>query len=151
VLLAGTEQPHAALRMLHDGAGRVVLLAHGDIAPDPALAALVDVVPFPAGEGLGGALAALGASGIVSLLVEAGPRLFAALYDETLIDELVLVHGGGVAGAGAPPLYAGTPAAAGKDLVAPLCAVEAGCVGRDAVTVWRPRAEGTCPPGTDGS
>ena len=84
-----------------------------------------------------GALAALGRAGIVSLLVEAGPRLLSALWDDDLIDELVLYHAGGMAGDGAPPLFVGESPGDSSSLVRRMRAVEAGLAGSDAVTVWR--------------
>jgi diaminohydroxyphosphoribosylaminopyrimidine deaminase/5-amino-6-(5-phosphoribosylamino)uracil reductase len=145
VLLARTEQPSASLGMLHDGAGLVTLLLPDDAPPDPVVSAACQVLGYPVSGGLVAALSTLGAVGIVSLLVEAGPRLFSALYDEALIDELVVLHGGGMAGGDAPALYVGTASIGGAVLVSPLGVTETGRAGTDAVSVWRPRNEHACP------
>jgi riboflavin biosynthesis pyrimidine reductase len=73
----------------------------------------------------------------VSLLVEAGPRMLTALWDEDLVDELVLFHAGGMGGGDAPTLYAGDTQDDPTSLVRRMRAVEAGVAGSDAVTVWR--------------
>ena len=150
VLLGRASQPPASLRMLHDGAGVVTLLAPEGVPTEPMLARLVDTRSYALSDGLAGALNVLGGSGVVSLLVEAGPRLLTALYDGALIDELVLVHGGGMAGTSAPDLYLGADGATGS-LAKPLHVVDAGRCGADAVTVWRPDEEGTYRAGTDRS
>jgi riboflavin biosynthesis pyrimidine reductase len=90
-------------------------------------------------DGLGGVMTALAAADVVSLLVEAGPRLFGALMDAGLVDELVIVHAGGLGGEEAPSLFVGEPQDDPSTLVRPLRAVEAAVIGDDAVTVWRPR------------
>jgi riboflavin biosynthesis pyrimidine reductase len=136
--------------MLHDGAGVVTLLAPEGAPTEPTVARLVDTRSYARSDGLAGALDVLGGSGVVSLLVEAGPRLLTALYDGALIDELVLVHGGGMAGSSAPDLYLGTVGATGS-LAKPLHVMDAGRCGADAVTVWRPDEEGTYRAGTDRS
>jgi riboflavin biosynthesis pyrimidine reductase len=136
--------------MLHDGAGVVTLLTPEGVPTAPALARLVDTRSYRRSDGLAGALKTLGDSGVVSLLCEAGPRLLTALYDGALIDELVLVHGGGMAGASAPDLYLGATGPT-ESLAKRLHVVDAGRCDADAVTVWRPDEEGTYPAGTDRS
>jgi riboflavin biosynthesis pyrimidine reductase len=69
--------------------------------------------------------------------VEAGPTLLTALWRERVIDELVTVVAGGMGGTAAPPLYLGPPDGTAEALQPPMRAVEAGVLGRDAVTVWR--------------
>jgi len=137
VVLARTGQPPAGARMFADGLGRPVLLLPREAEVDPALAPVADVVPYGIAEGLPGALAALGDRGIVSLLVESGPRLLSALWEDDLVDELVLYHAGGMAGEGAPSLFVGESQEDPTSLKRRMRAVEAGLAGSDAVTVWR--------------
>jgi riboflavin biosynthesis pyrimidine reductase len=96
-------------------------------------------VPWDAACGLADAFRALADDGVVSLLVEAGPRMFSSLASHGLIDELVLLHAGGLAGEEAPSLYVGESQEDPSTLQRDFRAVEAGVVGSDAVTVWRPR------------
>ncbi len=98
-------------------------------------------IAYRASEGLSGALRAVADDGCDDVLIETGPRLFSALWDEGLIDELVVVTAGGVGGASAPALYAGGTETGARDLSARMHCVEAGVIGDDAVTVWRPFAE----------
>lgn len=142
VVLCRTEQPSASARMLSDGHGAVTLLLPEEVDVEPALAqAGVRAVTYPVSDGLAGAFAALGADGIVSALIEAGPRLFSALYEARLIDELVLFHSGGVAGEQAPALFVGESQEDPATLERRFRAVEAGVTEGDAVTVWRPHPE----------
>ncbi len=120
--------------LFHDGLGpSAALIPEGSKAPDG-----VSAIHYGVEKGIGGALEVLGHEGIVRVLVEAGPGLLAALWDEQLIDELVLVHAGGVAGAQAPGLFEGSSASPDR-IVGEMRAVETGISGEDAVTVWRPR------------
>jgi riboflavin biosynthesis pyrimidine reductase len=123
--------------MLHDGLGTVIVLVPEEAGRDPVLAEIARIAEFPIAEGLRGALCALAAHDVVSLLVEAGPRMLSALWDEDLVDELVLYHAGGMAGDGAPALFVGESPGDTATLVRRLRAVEAGLAGSDAVTVWR--------------
>lgn len=142
VILCRTEQPSPDARMLHDGLGALALLLPEEVDPDEALlAAGAEVVEYPIGDGIAGALGSLSARGVVSLLVEAGPRLFSALLGQELIDELVLYHAGGVAGEQAPALYVGRSQEDTGTLLRQMHAIEAGVAGGDAVTVWRPVPE----------
>lgn len=137
VVLARTSQPPAGARMFADGLGRPVLLVPEEADVDPALEPLADVVTYWIADGLPGAIRALGGEGVVSLLVEAGPRLLTALWEHDLVDELVLYHAGGMAGDGAPALFVGESQEDRTSLVRRMRAVEAGLAGSDAVTVWR--------------
>ncbi|HET6498557.1 MAG TPA: dihydrofolate reductase family protein [Coriobacteriia bacterium] len=85
------------------------------------------------------ALEALGRRGLSRLLVETGPRLFSALYDDDLIDELVMVTAGRVFGPGGVGMYPGGTGAAGAPRA--FRARECSVVGEDAVTVWRRSGE----------
>lgn len=89
-------------------------------------------------DGLTTALASLGKRGVCELLVEPGPRLLAALYAERLVDELVVVTAGGMAGWDSPHSFAGPADRYGMTLLHRMEPVEAGIVGDVSVTVWRP-------------
>jgi diaminohydroxyphosphoribosylaminopyrimidine deaminase / 5-amino-6-(5-phosphoribosylamino)uracil reductase len=139
-VLTRTEQPAADRRMFSDGLGAVTVLVPHPLDLDAGLVeAGAVVLPYQTEDGLGGVMAALAAADVVSLLVEAGPRLFGALMDAGLVDELVIVHAGGLGGEEAPSLFVGEPQDDPSTLVRPLRAVEAAVIGDDAVTVWRPR------------
>jgi diaminohydroxyphosphoribosylaminopyrimidine deaminase/5-amino-6-(5-phosphoribosylamino)uracil reductase len=128
--------------MFQDGSGPVGVLVPDALELEPALhSAGARCVPWDAAGGLSDALRALAGDGVVSLLVEAGPRLFSALVAAGLIDELVVLQAGGLAGEEAPPLYVGESQEDPSTLRRDYRAVEAGVVGSDAVTVWRPRRE----------
>jgi diaminohydroxyphosphoribosylaminopyrimidine deaminase/5-amino-6-(5-phosphoribosylamino)uracil reductase len=138
-ILTRTEQPACDRRMLNDRLGAVGVLVPDPIELDPALAqAGAFAVPYEVEDGLEGALTALASVDVVSLLVEAGPRLFSALAAAGLVDELVLVHAGGFGGEEAPALFVGEQQDDPATLDRLLKAVEAAVVGDDAVTVWRP-------------
>lgn len=140
IVLTRTVQPSAGARMFHDGLGAVTVLLPDAIELDDALVQGGAVaLPYDTAQGLSGAIAALAGTDVVSLLVEAGPRLLSALLAEDLVDELVLIHAGGFAGEGAPALFVGEPQDDPATLERPLRAVEAAVIGSDAVTVWRPR------------
>lgn len=139
IVLARTAVPDVGL--FHDGLGETFALAPAS-AQVPAGVSFVryDTGGEPA-AGLTSAFAALDTLGIRRVLVEAGPGLFTALWDSGLIDELTLVHAGGVFGTGAPVLFdppGGPDDAVSTQLERRMMAVEAGVIGDDAVTVWRP-------------
>ena len=143
-VLTRTEQPSPDARMFNDGAGPVGVLVPDALELEPALGALgARCIAWDASLGLAGALDALAADGVVSLLVEPGPRLFSALASMGLVDELVILHAGGFAGEEAPSLYVGESQEDPSTLQRDFRAVEAGVVGSDAVSVWRPRSEGS--------
>jgi riboflavin biosynthesis pyrimidine reductase len=126
--------------MFHDGLGSVSVLVPDSLDLDASLAeAGALAVPYDTDGGLAGVMQALADQDVVSLLVEAGPRLFGSLMEAGLVDELVLFHAGGLGGEEAPSLYVGQPQEDVSTLERPLRAVGAGVIGDDAVTVWRPR------------
>jgi diaminohydroxyphosphoribosylaminopyrimidine deaminase/5-amino-6-(5-phosphoribosylamino)uracil reductase len=138
VVFVRTTSPPSTARLFHDGRGPVVVLQPEEADADPEIVgAGARVLTYPVSEGLRGALRALAEHDVVSLLVEAGPRLLSALWDEQLIDELVVYHAGGMAGDGAPALFVGESQEDPSTLVRRMRAVEAGCAGGDAVTIWR--------------
>jgi diaminohydroxyphosphoribosylaminopyrimidine deaminase/5-amino-6-(5-phosphoribosylamino)uracil reductase len=121
--------------------GDVLLLAPGALAtPGTLRGARSDVraVPYDADEGLRGVLEALSVEGIRHVLVEPGPRLLTALWDAGSIEQLVLVHAGGMGGKEAPALYEGAGPLDPEQLAASMRSVEAAQVGGDAATVWEP-------------
>jgi len=137
VILVREDVPLADSRVFLDGAAPTLVLA-SDAAHADALGALPDTVTisrWQAEGGLTAALRALGDHGIGELLVEPGPRLLSALWDENLIDEYVTVTAGGMAGT-APPVYVGPGDRAGDELARRMRPVEAGIVGDVSVTVW---------------
>lgn len=141
VVLARMSVPDPGATLFSDGAGPTLVLISAE-APDGPCAALeargVCVVRYPAGRGVGAMLHALAAEGCDHVLIEAGPMLFSALWEERAIDELVVVTAGGIAGLGAPGLDTHTSDGGSGGLVPRMRAVESAVVGDDAVTVWRP-------------
>jgi diaminohydroxyphosphoribosylaminopyrimidine deaminase / 5-amino-6-(5-phosphoribosylamino)uracil reductase len=117
----------------------VIVTAHGPLAGSrkfsdtPVLTA--------AGDDTSALMRALGDAGFSEVLVEAGPRLFSAMWEQGAIDRLVTVVAGGCAGAQAPPLYVGAPDRAGDALVTRMAPCETGIVEDVCVTVWSPRAQ----------
>jgi diaminohydroxyphosphoribosylaminopyrimidine deaminase/5-amino-6-(5-phosphoribosylamino)uracil reductase len=143
-VLARTSLPSARARVFSDGGTRATVIV-GDTAPSAGLTALrsagIPVATYPYNDGLSGILSQIARAGAYDVLIEAGPALLSSLWREGLIDELIMVAAGGMAGNAAPPLYLGRPDATGTDLEAQMHAVEAGVVDGDAVTVWRPGAK----------
>jgi len=137
VVLARTELPPLSARMFDDGLGRPYVLVPEEAGSDPELARVAHVVEFAIADGLRGALRALADHDVVNLLVEAGPRMLSALWDEDLVDELILYHAGGMASDAAPALFVGESQDDPATLSRRMRAVEAGLAGSDAVTVWR--------------
>ena len=86
--------------------------------------------------GLDDALLALGERGVGELLVEPGPRLLSAMLEADLLDRLVVVTAGGMAGKLAPSMYEGAAQRDADTLVHALVPLEAGIVGDVSVTVW---------------
>jgi diaminohydroxyphosphoribosylaminopyrimidine deaminase / 5-amino-6-(5-phosphoribosylamino)uracil reductase len=142
VVLTRTTPPPAEASIFSDGEGAVTVLvpeeADGEVALLPPNA---EVVTYEIAQGLAGALRTLGDLGIVDLLVEPGPHLLSALWDEDLVDELVLYHAGGMGGEQAPSAFVGESPTDTARLSARFYALEAGVAGDDAVTVWRRRED----------
>jgi diaminohydroxyphosphoribosylaminopyrimidine deaminase/5-amino-6-(5-phosphoribosylamino)uracil reductase len=139
-VLTRTEQPGVDRRMFHDGMGTVTVLVPHPLDLDDALAAAGAVgLGYETERGLLGVMEALASADVVSLLAEPGPKLFGSLMAAGLVDELVLIHAGGLGGEEAPSLFVGEQQEDPSTLTRPLRAVEAAVVGDDAVTIWRPR------------
>lgn len=143
-VLSRTSVPASSARMLSDGVGKTLLVT-SDAAAPAATAALVsrgtEVHLYRYADGIRGALVAVANAGIDDMLVEAGPALLTALWNARAIDELVVVHAGGMGGNAAPPLFLGGGEIAGGSLTPTFRAVEAAVRGDDAVTVWRPKLQ----------
>ncbi len=141
-VLSRTSVPSAKARILKDGLGKTLLVT-SDAANGAAVSGLaaqgVDVRTYRYADGIRGALFAVAESGIDDVLVEAGPALLTALWNARAIDELVVVHAGGMGGNAAPPLFLGGGDIAGGELTPTFRATEAAVRGDDAVTVWRPK------------
>ena len=142
VVLARKDVPDASL--FHDGLGESRALVPVSVSVPDGVSALRYHATGHSSADLCAAFVALGETGVRRVLVEAGPTLFGALWEAGLIDELTLVHAGGVFGAGAPALFGGGGEFAGA-VSAPvdrldvrMRAVEAGIIMDDAVTVWVP-------------
>jgi diaminohydroxyphosphoribosylaminopyrimidine deaminase / 5-amino-6-(5-phosphoribosylamino)uracil reductase len=137
VVLISETLPASTARVFTDGEAPTVALASSAVDAEwlGALPADVAVLRWDAAGGLTAALRALGSHGLGELLIEPGPRLFSALWDAGLIDELVTVSAGGVVGPGVD-LYRGEPDRQGDSLIRRLKPLEAGIVGDVSVTVW---------------
>jgi diaminohydroxyphosphoribosylaminopyrimidine deaminase/5-amino-6-(5-phosphoribosylamino)uracil reductase len=138
VVLVRDHVPQSDARVFIDGAAPTLVLAVG------ANEGLCDFVPASidvhacSGRPLADAFAALAERGVGELLVEPGPRLLTALLGEGLVDRLVVVTAGGMAGPDAPQLFLGDAQREGDALATTLRPVEAGIVGEVSVTVWEP-------------
>lgn len=144
VVISRSGVPDATL--FHDGAGPTLAMAHESVPREEAAPQGAELATYPQHGGLSSALGVLADRGVTHLLVEAGGRMLSALWQEALIDELVVYHVGGMAGTSAPSVWE-LPFAAGMAEApehARLRGVEAGVVGDDIVTVWRP-----CGPSSD--
>jgi diaminohydroxyphosphoribosylaminopyrimidine deaminase/5-amino-6-(5-phosphoribosylamino)uracil reductase len=139
VVIMRGEAPPPEARIFADSAGPTLVLAP-DSADEPRLRQLpssVQVARYRADAGLVGALEAMATQGINEVLIEPGPRLLTSLWTENLLDVLVTVTGGGMAGADAPDLYLGHADRRGDGLFASAVPLETGVVGDVSVTVWR--------------
>lgn len=136
VVLVRSHVPQPDARVFNDEAAPTLVLATGE---QPGLCDLVPAsiaVHECSGSPLGDALHALGERGIGDLLVEPGPRLLTSLLEADLVDRLVIVTAGGMAGPEAPALYTGESMGDDDALRHTLVPVEAGIVGDVSVTVW---------------
>jgi len=142
VVLGRSGVPDAS--MFHDGLGQSLALL-----PEPAaVPADVTVLRYDSSgdssADLHAAFAALATLGVRRVLVEPGAGLFTALWAADLIDEITIIHAGGVFGDVAPGVFLGASegndgSVALKRLDRRMTAVDVGIIDGDAVTVWRPR------------
>jgi len=137
VVLARNAVPD--VRLFSDGAGRAVALIPTEWAGEAPQTA--ESITYDGGEGITGALKALADRGVVSVLVEAGAGMLTALWETGHIDELVLYHAGGMAGADAPVAFYGKPTVSDGVLEHRMRPRECAVLGDDIVTVWRPRID----------
>jgi len=141
VVLAGRTLPPADSRVFSDGQAPTLLVLPDDFDAASGLRALPDSVlveRYDPAAGLNGALEALAARGVGELLVEPGPRLFTSLWgSQGLLDTLVTVTAGGMAGPHAPTLYSGGTDRESNELQHRFAPAEVGIVGDVTVTVWR--------------
>jgi diaminohydroxyphosphoribosylaminopyrimidine deaminase / 5-amino-6-(5-phosphoribosylamino)uracil reductase len=138
IVLVREHVPQVDARVFTDGAAPTLVLAAGKGACDFAPTA-IDVHQCT-GQPLADAFAALAERGIGELLIEPGPRLLSALWGDGLIDRLVVVSAGGMAGDEAPSLFSGEADRSGAAaLLRRMAPVEAGIVGDVSVTVWQPQ------------
>lgn len=144
VVLSRTSVPSPTARVFSAG-DTPTLVVTSDGADRAALGAVehagAEVLTYRYADGIGGALRALAERDVDDILIEAGPTLASALWSSRLIDELVVIHAGGMGGNAAPPLFMGGSDARDGDLVPFMRAVEAAVRGDDAITAWRPRAQ----------
>jgi diaminohydroxyphosphoribosylaminopyrimidine deaminase/5-amino-6-(5-phosphoribosylamino)uracil reductase len=143
VVLAGESTPDPRSRMFTDGRGPTAVLL-----PDSATAermktmrdAGAEVALYSATRGVAAAMEALAALGVVSVLAETGPRTFTTFWDADLVDALVTVTAGGMAGPQGPSLYRGeTESYEVTELPRRMIAIEAGVTGEVAAVQWRRR------------
>jgi len=144
VVVARESAPPVTARVFTDGASRTLFLAPTPLAEEArtALPHAVEVAEYDGERGIRAALRSLLEVGVIDLLVEPGPRLFTTLWTEGLVDELIVVHAGGLAGPDAPPAYlAGATVRPGGHLALShvMVPVETGLLGDVAVTTWRPQ------------
>jgi len=140
VVVCKTSLPSPDARIFTDGLGPALALVSDGIhvrVLDRVRSSGVTVRTYPSREGVHGVLRILGELDCVRVLVEPGPGLFGACWDAGIFDELLIAHAGGIAGSGAPHL-GGFGAGSARDLPRTMRAMEAGVVGEDALTVWRP-------------
>lgn len=139
VVLVRSTMPAAQSRVFCDGAAdTLIVVADGPGEGVPAAPDGVEVVRLPEDGGLASVTSMLGGRGYGEVLFEPGPRLLSSLWAERLIDRLVVVTAGGMAGSAAPPVYLGTADADGEALDHAMEPLEAGIVGDVSVTVWQP-------------
>jgi diaminohydroxyphosphoribosylaminopyrimidine deaminase/5-amino-6-(5-phosphoribosylamino)uracil reductase len=137
VVLVREHPPQPNARVFTDSAAPTLILATGAPGVCDAFPPTIERHEC-SGYPLSDAFAALASRGVGELLVEPGPRLLSAMWSEGVIDRLVTVVSGGMAGAEAPDLFEGEPDAAAERLVPRFVPREAGIVGSVSVTVWEP-------------
>jgi diaminohydroxyphosphoribosylaminopyrimidine deaminase/5-amino-6-(5-phosphoribosylamino)uracil reductase len=145
VVLVRQTLPPVDARVFRDEIAATLVLAPTALARDlrSTLPSVVEVAAYDLASGLRGALRVLAERGVVDVLVEAGPKLLTGFWEDKLIDELILVQAGAMAGGGALGLFEGdaTLEEGRVDALAHVMApLEAGIVGDVVVSVWRPRA-----------
>lgn len=138
VILVGEGLPPQQCALLADGTAQTILLAPKGVVDPSQYVPHVSVIEYDAAHGLAGALRALGDAGFNDVLIEPGRRLFTSLAEEGVIDTLVTVTAGGLAGANALELYSGSGMACEDSLAHLFEPTEAGIVGDVVAVSWRP-------------
>lgn len=139
VVLVREQLPAVDSRVFDRTAATLVLAASTvDEVALSAIPAHVQITRFPSSDGLTSALRTLAEHGVAELLVEPGPRLFSALWAEGLVDQLVTVTRGGMAGDAAATVFVGDGDRLGDALRARMTPREAGIVGDVVAAAWRP-------------
>jgi diaminohydroxyphosphoribosylaminopyrimidine deaminase/5-amino-6-(5-phosphoribosylamino)uracil reductase len=151
VVLVRSELPPADSSVFTDEAAPTLAVTIGEAEahwlrqlPDS-----VSVRRLDATAGLAEVLELLGELGIADLLVEPGPRLLASLMDAELVDQLVCVTAGGIAGAGAVPAF-GAVRGLGRSMSPRFVPTEAGIVGDVCAVAWRRASSEVSAPATEG-
>jgi diaminohydroxyphosphoribosylaminopyrimidine deaminase/5-amino-6-(5-phosphoribosylamino)uracil reductase len=140
IVLSRLSIPDASATVFTDGLGSVTVLISDAAALADAghlHATGADVRAYPEASGIAGAMQALGEDGVVSALVEPGPGLFGALWDADVVDRVIVLHAGGIAGAAAPGLYPWAVEPTSHELERRLQPLEAGIASESVVAVWR--------------
>jgi diaminohydroxyphosphoribosylaminopyrimidine deaminase / 5-amino-6-(5-phosphoribosylamino)uracil reductase len=143
-VLAREHLPDPGARMFTDGLGPSVLLVPHTTAGSvlaPYADAGVEVALYGAEVGVASAVEALAGLGAVHVLAETGPRTFTSIWDSGLVDALVVVTAGGIAGVQAPGIYRGEDEYPTAELDRRMYALEASVVGEVAAVQWRPRKD----------
>lgn len=144
IILVRSHLPDASLKVFTDGIAETIILCP-DSQDKSALEEFgVQVITYADGDGLRGALKALGDTGINSLLIEPGQRLFTDIINSRLADELVTVSAGGFLGSESLKCYDGI--ATLQNSTNPVRVMEHRFVPFDTrifgdvvATMWRPR------------
>lgn len=144
IVLAIDSLPSTTARLLGDESAPTWIVAPYDVLEEVAIDSCADhvrYVPYERSGGLEAALRAIVEAGVDSILVEAGPRLFASFMESGLVDELVTVTAGGFIGA-ATGGRTTISTLAGDALATPWMPIETQLHGDVVVTTWAPRTEG---------
>jgi diaminohydroxyphosphoribosylaminopyrimidine deaminase/5-amino-6-(5-phosphoribosylamino)uracil reductase len=138
VVLVRETMPPTDAAVFTDGLAETKVVVVGNGASGLRVAYSGAEVLHAAGDALDDALKVLGDLGLDEVLLEPGPRLFTAAWEDGILDQLVTVSAGGCAGADAPQVFTGTPDRVGDALLGRMKPHEAGIVSDVSVTAWRP-------------
>lgn len=144
IILAMDSLPPTSARLLVDESAPTWIVAPYDALEEVAIDSFADhvrFVPYERSGGLEAALRAIADAGADSILVEAGPRLFASFMESAFVDELITVTAGGFIGT-ATGGRTMTNTLAGDTLTTPWRPLETHLHGDVVVTTWSQRVEG---------
>ncbi len=139
-VLCGETLPPSTAQIFTDGLGPAALLVPHDTSGAqlaPFVDSGVEVALYAAERGVASAADALAGLGAVHVLAETGPRTFTSIWDSGLLDALVIVTAGGIAGVQAPGIYRGEDEFPTTELERRVYALEAGVTGEVATVQWR--------------